>query len=190
MIISEYSKVSIDPSNDVLRLELNSPMNFLLVSHTWKDIGQSSKQSFKAHHLVVNGHDQLQKLLDLYKWGDMPSHITSLTVNLAPAYSQKRLRLFSGDKRVMMPIRQDLRALQIVRHGATRDPPTRNCSKIRHFSLVVDASAVSAQKPQLTQLIFHEISQSIGQWRKSGSARGWTGSDGFYGDAFYLYRDL
>ena len=165
-------------------------MNFLLVSHKWKDIGQSSKQLFRANHLSVNGHEQLQKLLSFYYWGDMPSYITSLTVNLAPAYPQKGLRWFCGVKGVMVQIRQDLNALQFIRHGATEVPTSQNYSNLRNFSLIVDVSAVSAQKPLLTEFIRHKVSQYISQWRESGSARGWAGSDGFDGEVFYLYRDL
>lgn len=165
-------------------------MNFILVSHKWKDIGQSSKQLFRANHLFVNGHEQLQKLLSLYYWGNMPSHITSLTVNLAPAYPQKGYRRFCGVKRVMVQVQQDFDALQDLRHGATEVPTSWNYSNLRHFTLIVDVSAVSAQKPLLTGFIWHEVSLLVSQWRESGLARGWTGSDGFHGEVFYSYRDL
>ena len=181
MIILAYSTVSIN-------LQCSGAMNFLVVCKLWAAVGQSCQHSFRFH-LVISGHDELVQLFDLYQRRMIPSGIKSLTVNLAPTYAGDGLRGSVGLVPAMVQIQKDLdemRWMFIQDWVVPQD--VHVCSywktlNLDHFSLYVDLSAVSAQKPLLRGWIRHWVYRVDQNWREMG----WKGGDRFSGSGLYSY---
>ena len=180
MIIREYATVSVTQQRSI-------PMNFLFICRSWRTVGESRQQLFTPH-LVVCGHDEMERLLTLYEGNLIRPSITSLTVNLALEYADESLvRLVP----VMVQIQQDLERLRDMFFMDWVVPTEQGVPShwrslnLEHFSLVVDLSAVSAQKTLLKAWTRSWVSRLSQQWR----GMGWTVSEGIYRGGSYSYWD-
>ena len=171
MIISEYMIGSVT-------IQRRVPLNFLLTCRSWRVIGESCRRFF-VPHLVVNGHDEVGQLLTLYERNLVHPSIRNLTVNLALEYKEEPLDGTSGHMPVMVQIQQDLERLRdmFVRDWVESDRGLTNQWKslnLKHFSLVVNLSAVSARKLLLKAWTRAWVTRLSQQWR----GMGWRGGEG------------
>ena len=136
--------------------------------------------------MIIGGHDELQRLVVLYRCHMIPLHIKSLSINLTPTFPCEGCQQNGGLAAVMRRIQEGLNHLEKLvfgdwwyHHGEWQ---TLN---LQHFSFSVEVSGVSIQRHLFKRCTWHWVSCGGVQWYK----RGWRGSDGVYSGRLYSYWD-
>lgn len=183
MIIRKYAIASASS----VTLQRGSAMRFLLVCKWWAAIGQGWQYLFSRGISAFSGHDEIVQLINLFRSRQIPAGITNLTINLTPRYAGEG----TGPMPAMVQVQQDLDAVRTLISKCWLMPREGKTSRlipgegkthrwywttlnIKHFSLHVDLSAVSAQEAMFKGWTQHWVQRMGQEWREME----WKGEEG------------